>query len=109
MNGIKLFIFLTMNIEKEIQDLDAMTSWSEKIEKTKRIRENIGKQKKKFEELANQIVKNEIPIVKKPKKLVALDDMLREFESAKNLEDKMKYYGWILDYISKVEKELFTE
>jgi len=37
MNGIKLFIylFLTMNIEKEIQDLDAMTSWSEKIEKTK--------------------------------------------------------------------------
>jgi hypothetical protein len=37
MNGIKLFIFLTMNIEKEIQDLDAMTSWSEKIEKTKRI------------------------------------------------------------------------
>ena len=67
----KIIHILTMNIEKEIQDLDSMTSWSEKIEKTKRIRENIGKQKKKFEELANQIVKNEIPIVKKPKKLVS--------------------------------------
>jgi adenylate kinase family enzyme len=98
-----------MNIEIEIQELDSMTSWNEKIEKTKRIREKIEKQKKKFEELANQIVKNEIPNVKKPKKGITLDDMLREFKSAKNLDDKMKYYGWIVDYISKVEKELFTE
>jgi hypothetical protein len=95
-------------LEKEIQSLESIKNWNEKITKTRALREKISKQKKKLEELVNLVVKNEIPI-KKPKKFPSLDSMIHDFESSSLIEDKIKYYTWINLYISDMEKELFTE
>ena len=62
-----------------------------------------------MEEITNQMVKNEIPTIKKPKKLPTLDKMVQELESSTSLEDKLKYYGWIHSYISELENELFSD
>jgi hypothetical protein len=113
MIGVIIFALIKnkMNIEileKEIEKLESIENFNDKIIKTKQIREKIVQQKKKLEDLTNKMVKNEIFAVKKPKKLPTLDTMLKEFEHAKDLEEKMKYYGWIYSYITEIENELFT-
>jgi len=95
-------------LENEIQSLESIKNWNEKITKTKALREKISKQKKKLEDLVNSIIKNEIPM-KKPKKFPTLDSMIQQFESSSSIDDKIKYYTWINFYINEMEKELFTE
>jgi len=94
-------------LEKEIEKLDSIENFNDKIVKTKQIREKIVQQKKKLEDLTNKMIKNDL-VIKKPKKLPTLDSMIKEFEQAKDLEEKMKYYGWIYSYITEIENELFT-
>ena len=55
-------------LESEIQELETITSWNEKITKMKIIKERICDEKEKLISLTNSIVKNEFTPIKISKK-----------------------------------------
>ena len=67
-------------LEKEIEKLDSIENFNDKIVKTKQIREKIVQQKKKLEDLTNKMIKNEIVAVKKQLFQLRLQKATRQLE-----------------------------
>jgi hypothetical protein len=92
----------------EVDKLDSIENWNEKITKMKEIKEKILLEKQKISDLVNIIVKNEFKDENKKKKnKTDLDSLLLSFKNATTLEDKIKLYQLISTHINEVEKELF--
>ena len=93
----------------EVDKLDSIENWNEKITKMKEIKEKILLEKQKISDLVNIIVKNEFKDENKKKKnKTDLDSLLLSFKNATTLEDKIKLYQLISTHINEVEKELFS-
>ena len=96
-------VFKKLSIE--VENIDSIENWNDKISKMKEIKEEISLEKQKLSELVNIIVKNEF----KPKKNKAnLDSLLLSFKNANTIEEKIKLYQLISSHINDVEKELFS-
>jgi len=94
---------------KEVENLESIDNWNEKIIKMKEIKEKISLEKQKLSELVNVISKNELKDESKKKKnKTDLDTLLISFKNATILEEKIKLYQLISSHINEVEKELFS-
>jgi hypothetical protein len=97
------------DIFKEVEELDSIENWNEKITKMKEIKEKISLEKQKLSELVNVISKNEFKDDNKKKKNKPdLDSLLLSFKNANTIEEKIKLYQLISSHINEVEKELFS-
>ena len=100
-------------LEKEIEGLDDIKEWSDKIIKMKELKEKITLQKSKINTLLETINSGEVKKAKKTKKdkesKVNLDDLLKEFETCENIDDKVKLFNQIQMLIKESELELFEE
>ena len=93
----------------EVENLDSIENWNEKIIKMKEIKEKISLEKQKLSELVNVISKNEFKDDNKKKKNKPdLDSLLLSFKNANTIEEKIKLYQLISSHINEVEKELFS-
>jgi hypothetical protein len=85
-------------LEQEVQNLDSIESWNEKISKMKEIKEKIVFEQQKLSELVNMVIKNEIKPENEIKKKKSkndkqdLDSLVSSFKEANNLEEKMKNF-----------------
>ena len=94
-------------LEKEIDSIDLIKEWSEKINKMKELREKIILQKSKMNMLLENLNSNEL---KKPKKKnLNLDQLLIDYEESQNLEEKVKLFNNIQYLIKESELELFED
>ena len=100
-------------LDKEIEGLDDIKEWSDKIIKMKELKEKITLQKSKINTLLETINSGEVKKNKKTKKdkdsKVNLDDLLKEFETCENIDDKVKLFNQIQMLIKESELELFDE
>ena len=97
------------DIFKEVEELDSIENWNDKITKMKEIKEKISIEKQKLSELVNVIGKNEFKDENKKKKnKTDLDSLLLSFKNTTILEEKIKLYQLISSHINEVEKELFS-
>jgi hypothetical protein len=97
------------NLSIEIENIDSIENWNDKILKMKEIKEKILLEKEKLSELVNIVVKNEFKDENKKKKNKPdLDSLLLSFKNANSIEEKIKLYQLISLNISNVEKELFS-
>jgi hypothetical protein len=92
----------------EVENLDSIENWNEKIIKMKEIKEKISLEKQKLSELVNVISKNEFNESKKKKNKQDIDALVISFKNATTLEDKIKLYQLISSHINEIEKELFS-
>lgn len=93
-------------IDKEIEDLDNIKEWDDKINKMKDIKEKINNQRNKINKLIESINNNDIKKIKKKKNL-SLQELLIEYESSEDLDEKVKLFGLIQTHISNIKTELF--
>jgi hypothetical protein len=92
-------------LEREIDSIDDIKEWSQKISKMKELKDKIINQKLKMNTLLESLNSNE---VKKPKKKnLNLDQLLIDYEESDNLEDKVKLFNNIQYLIKESELELF--
>jgi len=92
-------------LEREIDIIDDIKEWSQKISKMKELKDKIISQKLKMNTLLDSLNSNE---VKKPKKKnLNLDQLLIDYEESDNLEEKVKLFNNIQYLIKESELELF--
>jgi hypothetical protein len=97
------------NLTIEVENLDTIENWNEKITKIKEIKEKISLEKQKISDLVNIIVKNEVKDENKKKKNKPdLDSLLLSFKNSDTFEEKIKFYQLISSHINEVERELFS-
>jgi hypothetical protein len=97
------------NLSIEVENLDSIENWNDKILKIKEIKEKISLEKQKLSELVNVIGKNEFKDENKKKKnKLDLDSLLLLFKNANCIEEKIKLYQLICLHISNAERELFS-
>ncbi len=99
-------------LESEIQELDSIENWNDKIVKMKEIKEKITVEQQKLNEMINLLLKNE-PITKsdqdtKKKKKQDLETLVQKFKEAETIEEKIKLYNLISYHINEVESQLFS-
>jgi hypothetical protein len=81
------------NLNIEVENIDSIENWNEKITKMKEIKEKISLEKQKISDLVNTIVKNEYKDENKKKKnKIDLDSLLISFKNANTFEEKIKLY-----------------
>jgi len=97
-----------VDLEKEIESLDDIKDWANKIKKMKELKEKIMTQRNKLNSFIETINSGEIKKMKK-KKDVSLDDLLKEFEKVEDIEEKVKLFNQIQFIIKENETELFEE
>jgi CII-binding regulator of phage lambda lysogenization HflD len=97
-------------LEKEVEELELIENWSDRVNKMKEIKEQITTEQQKLNDLVNIIVKDNINIYsdKKKKNKLDLETLVNNFKYSENLDDKIKYYHLIQSYVNKIEKQLFN-
>lgn len=97
-------------LEKEVEELESIENWSERVNKMKEIKEQIATEQQKLNDLVNTIVKDDINVYgdKKKKNKLDLETLVNNFKYSDNLDDKIKYYHLIQSYVNKIEKQLFS-
>jgi hypothetical protein len=96
------------NLEKEIDSLDGINEWSLKIKKMKELKEKIALGKNKITEFIETINSPELKKLKKFKNM-SLDDLLKEFETTQDIENKVQLFIQIHTINSEYESELFDK
>lgn len=98
-------------LEKEVEQLEAIENWSDRVHKMKEIKEKIASEQQKLNKLVNMVLKDEVNEIdkkkKKPEKL-DLESLVNNFKQADNLDDKIIYYHLINAHVNEVEKQLFS-
>jgi NADH:ubiquinone oxidoreductase subunit D len=98
-------------LEKEVEQLESIENWSERVNKMKEIKENITVEQQKLNELVNMVLKDEVKEADKKKKKTDktdLESLVNIFKQSENLDDKIKYYHLINAHVNEVEKQLFS-
>jgi len=96
------------DLENEIDEINKMKDWNEKVTRMKEIKEKIINQKNKINNLLYSLNESEFKKIKK-RKDSTIDDLLIDFENCNNLEEKTKLYMHIQCLIKESELELFDE
>ncbi len=91
-------------LESDIKELDNISSWNQKVNKIKEIKEEIKKEEEKLDEYMKQLNNDEL--IKTTSKS-SIDKLLKQFENSDNLEDKINIYNMINYKIKSIESELF--
>ena len=97
-------------LETEVNQLDSIENWNDRIIKMKEIREKIILEQQKLENITSDILKinsQNQPDSKKNKNQ-NLDNLIHSFEAAETLEEKIKIYNIINSHINNIETQLFT-
>lgn len=96
------------DIEKEIEKIEKIPEWSEKIILMKNIKEQISEQKTKINQYIEMINSG---VYKKNKKMknMTLDYMLEQFNNTSDMENKVILYNTIQANIIEITSELFDE
>lgn len=104
-----LFLLKVMtDLEKEINLLNEIDNWTDKVERIKEIKESIQNERMQLENIMEMIMKDEIPETKKKKSKLTMDQLVDNFKTADTLDDKLKIYYLISRQINNIEKELFN-
>ena len=91
----------------EVNQLESIENWSEKVNKMKEIKENIVIEQEKLNELINMVLKNDVKKSDKKPKKIDLESIVNSFKTSENLDEKIKYYHLISSHVNEVEKQLF--
>lgn len=103
-------------LEKEVDQLESIENWNDRVIKMKGIREQILEQQQKLGDLISMVFKNELPKQKtelqnqtevKKKKKQNLDNLVVSFKEADTIEEKIKLYHLINSHINDIESQLF--
>jgi Zn ribbon nucleic-acid-binding protein len=94
-------------LEKEVEQIDSIQNWTEKVNKIKELKKCIVNEQEKLNDLVNTILKNEQSYSNKKKKKIDLDYIVNSFKESENIDDKIKYYHLINYYVNQIEKQLF--
>lgn len=98
-------------IEKEVEQLESIENWSDRVNKMKEIKERISSEQKKLNDLINMVLKDEVKAdgdkKKKKSDKMDLETLVNHFKQSDNLDEKIKYYHLINSHVSEVEKQLF--
>jgi hypothetical protein len=96
------------DIEKEIDKLEKIPEWSEKIILMKNIKEQISEQKTKINQYIEMINSG---VYKKNKKMknMTLDSMIEQLYNTTDMESKVNLYNTIQANIIEITSELFDE
>jgi hypothetical protein len=97
----------TKQIEKQIEELDKISSWTQKVRTMKQIRDTIKQEQNKLDLLLENIIND-----KQDKKKVKLDkrsidDLIMDFNNINNFEDKIKVFYMVKNCIQEMETNLF--
>jgi len=99
-------------LEKEVEKMESIDNWNERVNKMKEIKEKITIEQQKLNELVNMVLKDDIKqdTDKKKKKSDKpdLETLVNSFKNAENLDEKIKYYHLINSSVTDVEKQLFS-
>ncbi len=97
-------------LETQVNQLESIENWTERVEKMKELREQIIQEQEKLSQLVSMVVKNESGHVEgKKKKKQDLDNLVSNFKNATTIEEKIKLYHIINSYITDIEKQIFDE
>jgi hypothetical protein len=96
------------DIEKEIEKLEKIPEWSEKIMLMKNIKEQICEQKTKINQYIEMINSGSYKKSKKMKNMT-LDCMIEQFNNTTDMETKVILYNNIQANIIEITSELFDE
>jgi NADH:ubiquinone oxidoreductase subunit D len=105
---------LYKRLENQINNLDNISDYNERVIMMKEIKEEILLEKEVLENLMSSVLKNEVAQLDYPenkKKKIEEEDLTKlmvKFSEAKNLDQKIKLYHMINLNIDKMEKELFN-
>ncbi len=97
-------------IEKEVEQLELIENWSQRVSKMKEIKEKIVTEQQKLNDLVNMVLKDDLKDADKKKKKndkLDLESLVHNFKHAENIDDKIKYYQLINAHVNEVEKQLF--
>jgi hypothetical protein len=97
-------------IEKEVEQLETIENWNDRVNRMKEIKEQISFEQERLGELINMILKDDIKETNKKKKYDKLDleNLVNNFKQTDNIDEKIKYYHLITNYVNNVEKQLFS-
>ncbi len=96
-------------LEKEVNEIEAIEDWTEKIKRMKQIKDKIEIENKKLQDVLNKLLEDEIEDSSDNNEdcIEDLDSLLKNFTNL-NLDDNIKSYQSICRLIKKVEIELFS-
>ena len=96
-------------LEKEVNQLESIENWNDRVIKMKEIREQILEEQQKLGELVSMVLKNDLPnqTETKKKKKQNLDNLVVSFKDASTLEEKIKLFHTINSHINDIESQLF--
>lgn len=97
------------DLEKEVDSLDDLKEWSNKINKMKELKEQIIIQKVKINNLIEMINSGEVKKSKKRKDTRSIDELTREYDNTTEIFEKVKLFNLIQSMIKESELELFDE
>lgn len=100
-------------LEKELEKLESIENWSERVNKMKEIKEKIALEQQKLNELVNMVLKDDLAELNTKNKKTKtdkldLENLVNNFKHAQTITDKIKYYHLINANISEIEKQLFS-
>lgn len=94
-------------LEKEVEQLELIENWGERVSKMKELKERIALEQDKLNALFNTVLKDETKDQNKKLEKVDLKILVDNFKQASELDDKIKYYQQINMKVNEVEKQLF--
>jgi NADH:ubiquinone oxidoreductase subunit D len=99
------------SLEIEVNELESIDNWNDKINKMKELKEKINLEQEKLNNLISSIVKYDITDEENNKssdvQKMDLDYLIHTFKSSQNLDEKIKLYQLISTNIRETEKQLF--
>ncbi len=99
-----------LKLENQVNQLESIENWTERVEKMKELREQIVQEQEKLSQLVSQVIKNESGQVEgKKKKKQDLNNLVSNFKNATTIEEKIKLYHIINSHITDIEKQIFDE
>jgi len=97
-------------LEAEVNNLESIENWTERVEKMKELREQIVKEQNQLAQMVSSILKNDLSQMEvKKKKKQDLDNLVSNFKNASTIEEKIKLYHLINSHITDIEKQFFDE
>lgn len=99
-----------IQLETQVNQLESIENWTERVEKMKELREQIVEEQGKLSHLVSMVLKNETGQIEfKKKKKQDLDNLVSNFKNANTIEEKIKLYHVINSHITDIEKQIFNE
>ena len=98
------------SLETEVNQIESIEDWNDRIIKMKDIREKIILEQQKLENITTSILKinQQVQPVSKKNKNQNLDNLINRFKVAETVEEKIKIYNIINSHINNIETQLFA-